>query len=204
LFNPVTIFISAFWGQVDSVSAGLALAGVLLMFDAYSKTGRPATLALTGAWALVAASILIKPPAIVLVPLLIAFPFTTDDRTGVGARRLVASIFGAGASLLLAYLAAVGFHPTANPFDEFAWLYGRYQSASAVYAYNSVNAFNLYAMVQPFWSPDKQVMLGIPKYGWGCYSSRRRRWSFRATFKRASRRRSSKRRWSFRSVTSSC
>jgi dolichyl-phosphate-mannose--protein O-mannosyl transferase len=167
LFNPCTIFISAFWGQVDSVSAGLALGAILLVFDAYTKTGRPATMALAGAWVLVAASILIKPPAVVLVPLLIAFPFATDDRTGCGSRRLIASLFGAAGGLLLAYVAAVGFHPALNPFDELAWLYGRYQSASSVYAYNSVNAFNLYAMVHHFWDSDSQLLLGLHQYVWG-------------------------------------
>jgi Gpi18-like mannosyltransferase len=165
-FNPAAIFVSAYWGQVDSVSAAFVLGAILLVIDAQRETSERATLSLAGAWVLVAASILIKPPAIVLVPLLVAFPFTTDDRTGVGARRLIASTIGFGASLVLAYLAALAFHPSTNPIDQFAWLYGRYQTASAVYAYSSVNAFNLYAMIHRFWESDSVQLLFLPQYVW--------------------------------------
>ena len=91
------------------------------MFDAYEKTGTPATRALAGAWVLVAASILIKPPAVVLIPLLIAFPFATDDRTGCGSRRLVASMFGAAGGLLLAYVAARPLTEFGPPALSSAW-----------------------------------------------------------------------------------
>jgi len=171
-FNPAAIFISAYWGQVDSVAAGLVLGAILCVFDAAARTGKAATYAIVAAWVLTAASILIKPPAIVLVPLLIAFAVASDDR----ARRLTATALGAVAALVFAYLASVPFHPTANPIDQFAWLYNRYQYASSVYPYNSVNAFNLYAMVHRFWEPDGQLLpnfpilghvVGLPQYGWG-------------------------------------
>ncbi len=166
-FNPAAIFVSSYWGQVDSVTAALVLGAVWLVLDAYAKDGRPATIALAGAWILISISILMKPAAIVFIPLLVAFPFTSDDRTGVTARRLIASLIGAGASLFIAYLAAAGFHPGWNPFEQFAWLYGRYQSASAVYPYNSVNAFNLYAMLHHFWENDNQLLLWFPQWAWG-------------------------------------
>ncbi len=174
-FNPAAIFISAYWGQVDSVAAGLTLAAVLLVVDAATSRGNRAMYALVGAWLLVAASILIKPPAIMLVPLLLAFVFATDDRS-VRAARAVASTVGIVGSLLLAYLSALAFHPGLNPIVQLAWLEGRYVYASGVYPYSSVNAFNLYAMLHNFWQPDTQrvpdwhvggMTLGLPQYAWG-------------------------------------
>jgi Gpi18-like mannosyltransferase len=174
-FNPASIFISAYWGQVDSVAAGLTLATILLVLDAYSAPPRQAGYALFGAWVVLALSILIKPPAVMLLPLLLAFVFVSDDRR-VRLSRLAATGAGIVAAFFLAYLAALAFHPGLNPLGQFAWLYHRYQYASGVYPYSSVNAFNLYAMQHHFWEPDNQMLpnwqvgsltLGLPQYGWG-------------------------------------
>jgi len=171
-FNPAAIFISSYWGQVDSVAAAFVLAAILLVIEAGRRTGTAATYAIVGAWLLTAASILIKPPAIVLIPLLLAFAVATVDRR----ERLAATAIGAAAALVFALLASLPFHPSLNPIEQFVWLYGRYQYASGVYPYNSVNAFNLYAMVHHFWEPDNQLLpsttiaghlLGIPQYTWG-------------------------------------
>ena len=171
-FNPATIFISAYWGQVDSVAGGLTLLTIILMYDAATKTGKPATYSLVGAWLVVAAAILIKPPSIVLVPLMLAFMVTTDDRA-VQATRRMATAIGIGGALALAYLATLAFHPGWNPIEQFAWLYGRYQYASGVYPYTSVNAFNIYAIVRHMWESDAAPLtmwghtLGPPEYVWG-------------------------------------
>jgi len=171
-FNPATIFISAYWGQVDSVAAGLTLGSLLLMIDADRKTGRAATLCIAGAWLLLAYSVLIKPPAIVIAPLYFAFIFASDDSL-VRVRRAIATWIGVAGGLVLAYLAAFAFVPSANPVTLATWLVGRYAYASGVYAYNSVNAFNLY-VVGPwnrFWQPDTQIIpspgFGFPMYAWG-------------------------------------
>lgn len=175
-FNPATIFISAYWGQVDSVAGGLTLGALLLVIDAGRRTGRAQTLSLVGAWLLLAYSILMKPPAVVLVPLFLAYAFATDDRAE-RARRMVATGIGIAGSFALAYLAALAFHPGWNPLGQFAWLLGRYAYASGVYPYNSVNAFNLYVMaVNHFWQPDSVLIpawnvaghvIGLPLYVWG-------------------------------------
>ena len=174
-FNPAFIFISAYWGQVDSVAGALTLGVLLLTIHADRSTGRAASLSLTGAWLVLAYSILVKPPAIVLVPLLLAYPFATDDRA-VRALRLRATAWGIAGSFALAYLAALAFNPGWSPLAQYGWLYGRYAYASGVYPYSSVNAFNLYAMVHRFWEPDSQLLpsfevggrvVGIPQYAWG-------------------------------------
>jgi Gpi18-like mannosyltransferase len=174
-FNPATIFISAYWGQVDSVAAGFVLAALLMVLRSESQTGGAAILSLVLAWLSIGYSILIKPPASVLVPLLLAFVFAAPDSRARATRALgtALGIFGA---LTLAYLMALAFHPGLDPLAQFEWLYGRYQYASGVYPDNSVNAFNLYALRQSFWQPDAQLIpnlsigpftFGLPQYTWG-------------------------------------
>jgi dolichyl-phosphate-mannose--protein O-mannosyl transferase len=151
-FNPAAIFVSSYWGQVDSVSWGLVLIAlwcVLRSGDDAAKT----VPRLTWAWLAFAFSLLIKPQAATLGVLLIAYPFATTD-AATRARRLAGSAAGLGASLVLAFAVGAIFHGSANPVAVFGWLFGRYTFASGVYPYNSVNAFNLYALVKPFWQPD--------------------------------------------------
>jgi Gpi18-like mannosyltransferase len=174
-FDPAAIFISADWGQVDSVAGGVALGSLLLMLVA-ERRGRGVVLPIAGAWLLLAYSILIKPPAIVLVPLYLAVIFRSGDGK-VRLRRALATVIGIAGAFVLAYLASYAFHPVRNPIDEFAWLAGRYAYASNVYQYNSVNAFNLYVMAfNNFWQPDNVLIpnwtigghtIGIPQYLWG-------------------------------------
>ncbi|HEY0381310.1 MAG TPA: glycosyltransferase family 39 protein [Candidatus Elarobacter sp.] len=151
--NPAAIYVSAYWGQVDSVSWGLVLVALLLVLragDAPDKT----VPRLTWAWLAFAFSILIKPQAASLGVLFLAYPFATGD-AAVRARRLAGTGAGIVAALALALAVGLLFHPAT---DVFGWLLGRYAFGSNVYAYSSVNAFNLYAVAHPFWDPDNQAM----------------------------------------------
>ncbi len=175
-FNPAFVFISAYWGQVDSVAAGVTLASLALVLESERRTGRAATLALVGAWALLAYSVLIKPPAIVLAPLYLAFVYASGD-PAVRIRRAIGTLAGVFAAFALAYFAALAFHSGPSPIEQYAWLFSRYQYASNVYPYNSVNAFNLYVMAgHPFWQSDAAIIpnwtfgghpFGLPQYLWG-------------------------------------
>jgi Gpi18-like mannosyltransferase/predicted membrane-bound dolichyl-phosphate-mannose-protein mannosyltransferase len=148
-FNPAAIYVSAYWGQVDSVSWGFALIAVWCVLRAGDVPEKMLP-RLAWAWAALAFSILIKPPAAVLVPLLLAYPFATAD-AAVRARRLVGTAAGIGAGVAVALAVALLFHPRA---DVLGWLFGRYTYGSGIYPFNSVNAFNLYALRQPFWQSD--------------------------------------------------
>ena len=147
--NPVAIYVSAYWGQVDSVSWGFALIAVWCVLRAGDEPDKLFA-RLVWAWLALAFSILIKPPAATLVLLFLAYPFATSD-AAVRARRLVATAAGIGAALALALAVGLLFHPDANVIG---WLFGRYTLGSGIYPFNSVNAFNLYALRQPFWQPD--------------------------------------------------
>jgi Gpi18-like mannosyltransferase len=171
LLNPATIYISALWGQVDSVAGGFALlaiyallrsedAGVILSASAASSRR---ALWIVGAWLAFAYSLLIKPQAAVLLPLLMAFAFVDPQRR---RSRIIASAIGVGAAILLALLLSEPFHPS-NPVAALAWLWQRYSDGANVYPYNSVNAFNLWALRGTLWLPDNQYILLLPQFVWG-------------------------------------
>lgn len=151
-WNPATIYVSAFWGQVDSVSWGLVL---MSLWWALRSADDPAkTVArLVWAWLAMAFSVLIKPQGVLVAVALAGYAFTAAD-PAVRRLRLTGTLAGVGAGLLLAFGAAALFHASANPIDDFSWLVQRYAFGSAVYPYNSINAFNLYAIKQSFWQPD--------------------------------------------------
>lgn len=159
LFNPATIYISASWGQVDSIAGGMALLAIyLLVADDRPSTGR-----IVGAWLAFAYSLLVKPQAAVLLPLLIAFAFVDASQR---RERIRATVFGIVAALLLALVLTEAFHPS-NPFAAFGWLLQQYAYGSNVYPYNSVNAFNLWAFRGSLWLPDSQTIARIPQFAWG-------------------------------------
>jgi dolichyl-phosphate-mannose--protein O-mannosyl transferase len=165
--NPAAIYVSAYWGQVDSVSWGFVLIALWCILRAGDDPAAT-TKWVTRAWLVFAFSVLIKPQASTIGLLFLAYPFATTD-PAVRARRLKATGLGVLSAVLLAGAVAAVFHPAP---DVFGWLYGRYAFGSGVYAYNSVNAFNLYAMRQPFWQPDATPLsvfgLSIGSlWGWG-------------------------------------
>ena len=176
LLNPATIYISALWGQVDSISGGLALLAIYALLrsssfdstqDDMSKVGsvnqRAQTAWIVVGWLSFAYSLLIKPQAAVLLPLLLAFAFADPKRRRT---RIVASAIGIGAALLLTLLLTEPFHP-GNPIAALSWLLERYAYGSNVYPYNSVNAFNLWALRGTLWVPDSQPIFVLPQYLWG-------------------------------------
>ena len=165
ILNPAIIYISAAWGQVDSVAAGFALAAIyahLIAADARSEMRQ--TQLIVVAWFAIAYSILIKPQAAILVPLFIAYAFIAPEQRLARIRGLVAGIAGA---VILGWLVALPFHPQANPISVLGWLYERYVYGTGVYAVNSVNAFNLWTINYPFWQADTARVLFLPQFLWG-------------------------------------
>jgi predicted membrane-bound dolichyl-phosphate-mannose-protein mannosyltransferase len=169
--NPTAIFVSAYWGQIDSFAAAALLGALLLLVIGATRSDRVGTVAVVCAWVAFAAGILVKPQGLVLVALMIAYPFATGSAVE-RARRLQATGLGVVAAFVLAWLATLPFHPTASVVDSFSWLYQRYAFGSGVYKYTSVNAFDLYAVKNAFWQPDDvpltigSLSLG-PPYLWG-------------------------------------
>ncbi|MGZ3496189.1 MAG: phospholipid carrier-dependent glycosyltransferase [Vulcanimicrobiaceae bacterium] len=164
VLNPAMIFISAAWGQVDSISGGLALLGVYLLLRSEDRNPSAFSWEIVVAWLALAYSLLVKPQAAILIPLFIAFAFVDPQRRN---QRLIATGAGIAGSLLLALLLTLPFHPTGSPANAFAWLYEKYSYGKSVYPYNSVNAFNLWSVKWPFWQPDSQWIWFAPQSVWG-------------------------------------
>lgn len=171
LLNPATIYISASWGQVDSISGGLALLAIYALMRSSSfdsgqdDQARPMSGFgwIVGAWLSFGFSLLIKPQAAVLLPVMVAFAFADPSRR---RERIVATAAGIGVAFVLALALTEPFHP-GNPVAALGWLLQRYAFGSNVYPYNSVNAFNLWALRGTMWVPDGQYILGLPQYLWG-------------------------------------
>ena len=166
ILNPATIFISAKWGQVDSVAGGLALLAIYLLLksDDSNGGGRRLTWQIPAAWIVFAYSLLIKPQAAVLIPVFIAFAFTDPARRRV---RVLGTTAGIALAVLFSLALTIPFHPTANPIDAMSWLLERFAHGSTVYPMNSVNAFNLWVVLKDFWVRDDTPILFVPQYYWG-------------------------------------
>lgn len=91
LLNPAMIFISAAWGQVDSISSGFALFGVYLLLLSNDRDERACVLPIVLAWVALSYSLLIKPQAAVLIPLFLAFAFVNRERCSALRRNWVRS-----------------------------------------------------------------------------------------------------------------
>jgi dolichyl-phosphate-mannose--protein O-mannosyl transferase len=172
LLLPATIFDSAEWGQVDSVAAFFALLAIYALLRSDDFAGRRATWWIVGGWLSIAYSLLVKPQAAVLLPLMIAFAFTRRDRLNL---RLRATAYGIVGAIAFTIVLIEPFHPS-NPVAAIAWLVQRLSFATNVYPYNSVNAFNLWAITMhgwgstqgaQFWQPDTNTVLFLPENVWG-------------------------------------
>jgi dolichyl-phosphate-mannose--protein O-mannosyl transferase len=169
VLNPAVIYNSAVWGQVDSVAAALALLAIYCLLR--SGGGAPDRIDwwTVAAWPVIASSLLIKPQAAVVLPIMLVFAFVDPGRR---RSRVTATAVGIALGLVLAIALTEPFHP-GNPVEALAWLLQRYAFGSRVYAFDSVNAFNLWAIRGQLWQPDTTPMtvfgglsLG-PQYVWG-------------------------------------
>ncbi|MBV9440100.1 MAG: phospholipid carrier-dependent glycosyltransferase [Candidatus Eremiobacteraeota bacterium] len=158
--NPAAIYTSAYWGQVDSISWGFVLVALLCVLRA-GDDAEHSTTRLVWAWLAFSFSLLIKPQAATVGTMLLAYPFAAPG--ALRTRRLIGTGAGIAAGLGLALGISLLFHPAA---DVVGWLLQRYLFGSNVYPYNTVNAFNLYAVVQHFWQPDNVPLVVLTRPLW--------------------------------------
>lgn len=156
IFNPAVWFVSAYWGQADSVTAVFVVWAVYMMITGRYEFG----------WLLYAFAVLIKPQPIVAAPALLIWQL----RSGAAWwRMLLVPVIG----FAVAYGGSVFFAPDPNPVNVLSWLYDRYHTGTALYPYNSCNAFNLYSTRLDFWQPDNKLIPnlswfpGWPQWAWG-------------------------------------
>jgi dolichyl-phosphate-mannose-protein mannosyltransferase len=131
MLNPVVWLNSALWGQVDSVFTLILLLAVWqLSKKAYTNAG---------IWYAIA--ILIKPQALLFGPVFLFVPLRSNP-------------IQAWRNMVLSGLVTfiIGITPFAL-HQEPQWIYNLYKSTLSSYAYYSVNAFNVPALLGGNWQP---------------------------------------------------
>lgn len=151
LLNPMSVYDSAVYGQVDSIFTFF-----LLLCLAFLTTERYELAAAAFALAL-----LMKPQAIVAGPvILFAFLEQARRRPGYWLLRLLGCLgVFAGALLLL----ALPFSPGGNPL----WLFSLYVSTMDGYHFISMNAYNFWWAVGLHWTEDSLRLGPLTCLGWG-------------------------------------
>ncbi|MGZ3586466.1 MAG: phospholipid carrier-dependent glycosyltransferase [Candidatus Limnocylindrales bacterium] len=172
LFNPVTWYDSALWGQVDSVGTLVMLVAVVLLVDGFSE----------GAVAAAVLAALIKPQfGVVLAPLLVVlllrrhvFAIGSGPRATLVPRVLRGWLTDEQGPWRLVSCAVVGVSVLLLlivPFSlDVPSLIGRLQDTAGTYPYLTVNAYNPWALVgagglpsmaaSGGWSPDQVPLIG--------------------------------------------
>jgi dolichyl-phosphate-mannose-protein mannosyltransferase len=164
LLNPSLIYVSAVWGQVDSVLALLVCAAIYVL-----TTGRPSAGREAGAIALLAAAVATKPQALLALPVVAVVLAFRHSRSGPSAlRSWIAVAVRAG---VFAVLAAVVVWAMFKPFrlgHSDIPLFYRY--AGSLYQFTSLWAFNLWGAVgfyRPDAGPDALTVAGLAAYPLG-------------------------------------
>jgi Gpi18-like mannosyltransferase len=136
LFNPAIIFNAAIWGQFDAIYTLFLLLSLVLALKS-----KPELSAIS-----FAISILTKPQAIALLPLVV---FVIFKKSGV--KRLMFSIVTFAASIFAIILPMQWSNPVLFLADIY---FGSYSG----YAYTSINAFNTWGLFG-MWLPDGNLFI---------------------------------------------
>jgi Gpi18-like mannosyltransferase len=147
LFNPLVILTSSVWGQVDSIFTLVLVIGLVAFVRAQ----------LNVAAACYAMAILLKPQALLLGPLaLLAFIRLPHWR----AQLQIVAIFTAVAVL---FILPFAWHKD-SPF----WIVKLYAGTLGSYPFLTLNAFNLYTLLNANWLPLETTLLGVgvAKWAW--------------------------------------
>ncbi len=166
LFNPVGLIDSTFWGQIDAVCWGFALAALLCALLA-ARDGASTARWFAAAWMLLAISLLVKPVALTFVPVLAIF--AACGHAGTLRQRIVGSAAGFVGACAIGWGLCSLFSGIANPFGAAAWLFNELTVRSMMGvsgAYTSVNAYNIWSVVMPFYLPDTGIIAGLSVHTW--------------------------------------
>ena len=146
LFNPAIFFVSATWGQADSVFTLLLVAAFVLLGDADASLRREAA----GA-ALVSAAIITKPQALFVLPVVVVVLAWRHLRARPAGQQLTDGLVRLG---IIGVAGALAGTVLIAPFRMSpAKAVSFYAAAAKTYPMTSVFAFNFWGAVG-FWRPD--------------------------------------------------
>ena len=146
-FNPAAIIDSAAWGQIDSI---LALLIAICAIEAAEERYIPSLIAFAGA-------MLIKPQALLFAPLGL-FAIIVYLIRSKSPKKLKEFAVGVLAALGLLYIFALLFNGfEGGVFGPVNWLVELYSSTLGSYSYITVNALNLYQLLDMNWVATDSV-----------------------------------------------
>lgn len=165
-FNPVVLFVSCIWGQVDAIISMMML---LIMVAVLLNWLIPAAVAC-------AAALLVKPQGLFMWPVVFQslwykqplkkWPLAILAGTVTVWAIVVPSVWGklGGVATL-----AGGLPLPAFLVEPFFWLASMMNQTGQNYPYSTVNAFNIWMLPPPneTWKPDSRILFFLPHYWWG-------------------------------------
>lgn len=163
-FNPVIMYNSAGYGQVDQIFTVLLALGIILLM-----TNKP-----IWAGAVYGLSIVLKPQALMAGPILaIAYlmyifdpdffgtaDVEADDNIG---RRILKTAIAVLCAVMLIVVSALPYHTAEYPF--YRVIFDKYLGTATSYNYVSINAYNFYGMIGANWASLDKVAFGSITYG---------------------------------------
>ena len=158
--NPLVIFDSAGWGQVDAVLALLLIIAV----DMASRKKWPLSLIVFGFAALVKPQALMFAPVGVIALVCEVVLAPRKERPALIGRLFTALGVALGAFVLVALPFSLG-----QGRDPFSWLVERYAQSLGEYNYITVNGCNLYNLLGRNWVKLENVP-ALSVIGWAAYA----------------------------------
>lgn len=165
VFNPVVIFVSAVWGQVDAVITMMMLLVSLTVLLNW----------LIPAAVLTATSVLVKPQGLFMIPVVFfsmwfrqpvkKWPVAIGAALGVVYLLLLPATWNKLGGMVTT---AIGPMP-AFLLQPFFWFTQQMQQTGENYKYSTVNAFNIWMLPPPNepWKPDDRILFFLPHHTWG-------------------------------------
>ncbi len=151
LFNPMVLFDSVVWGQMDSFLA------MFMLFAIYAVMKKKVTLSAI----LFAICILIKPQGLFAGPVLLFYVL----REGTVKQRIANFFKCAGAILATAFLITLPY-----TLQNVTFIYDLFTETAGRYDYASVNGFNFFTLMGLNWVTDTgefNTFWGLTYYLWG-------------------------------------
>ncbi|MCH5278517.1 MAG: DUF2029 domain-containing protein [Christensenellaceae bacterium] len=159
--NPVSMYISGGWGQIDQILSVLLLGSILLL-----GSNKPILGGIVYGFA-----ILMKPQALMAGPLLaiayILYIFDDDffkntqyECNDARGKRLIKTVIAVACACILIIVAAIPFATESMPWYQI--IYEKYLGTATSYKYASVNAYNIYTLFGKNWTSISQTaILGL-------------------------------------------
>lgn len=146
ILHPVSIYDSAIWGQIDSLTLFFQLISIFAVLRGY----------FVFALVLSALNILIKPQGLILLPIVLLVI--------IQARAWKALLLGTLASFLTAIVVTFPF--TLNLAETLPLLWNNYLKQAALYPYSAVQTFNFWGLTG-MWLPDQRnIFTNQPEAIW--------------------------------------